>query len=81
LGENSNRYAFHSNSLLDFTALRCATAISHVPAVSGAMFRTAIMRGNTRVCRTTDGIAVFRSHCQVLVAVQGIANMGFGRRI
>lgn len=66
---------------LDITPLCGAAAIRHVAAVCGAMFRTAIMRRSTGMGRTTDGIAVFRGHRQVLVAMRGIADMGLSRRV
>lgn len=66
---------------LDITTLCCATAVGHVAAVCGAMFRATVMCGSAGVGRTTDGIAAFRGYRQVLVAVRGIADMGFGRRI
>jgi hypothetical protein len=62
---------------LDIAMLCGPTAICHVAAVCGAMFRATVMCGGTCVRRTTDRITAFRSQRQVLIAVRGVADMGF----
>ena len=67
--------------LSNITTLGGATAIRHIAAVRGAMFRATVMCSSARMRRTIDGIAAFRRHRQVFVTVRGVTDMGFGRRI